>query len=64
MSEKEDQGDPADVEGDPADVGDLTENAEYENDFENDPECLTDEEEKQNLGEKQVFVALNASCVI
>lgn len=39
MSEKEDQ-------GDPADVGDLTENAEYEDDFENDPECLTDEEKK------------------
>ncbi|XP_048149941.1 coiled-coil domain-containing protein 181 [Corvus hawaiiensis] len=46
MSEKEDQ-------GDPADVGDLTENAEYEDDFENDPECLTDEEKTQNLGEKE-----------
>uniref|UniRef100_A0A803V4M7 Coiled-coil domain-containing protein 181 n=1 Tax=Ficedula albicollis TaxID=59894 RepID=A0A803V4M7_FICAL len=38
MSEKEDQ----------ADVGDSTVNAEYEDDFEKDPECLTDEEEKQN----------------
>ncbi|NXH57224.1 CC181 protein, partial [Rhabdornis inornatus] len=43
MSEKEDQ----------ADVGDSTENAEYEDDFEKDPECLTDEEEKQNLCEKE-----------
>lgn len=43
MSEKEDQ----------ADVGDSTENAEYEDDFERDPECLTDEEEKQNLCEKE-----------
>ncbi|NXR71210.1 CC181 protein, partial [Pycnonotus jocosus] len=43
MSEKEDQ----------EDVGDLTENAEYEDDFEKDPECLTDEEEKQNPGEKK-----------
>ncbi|NWU39584.1 CC181 protein, partial [Hylia prasina] len=43
MSEKEDQ----------ADVGDLTENAEYEDDFEKDPECLTDEEEKRNLGQKE-----------
>ncbi|NXS01083.1 CC181 protein, partial [Oxylabes madagascariensis] len=43
MSEKEDQGD----------VGDLTENAEYEDDFEKDQEGLTDEEEKQNHGEKE-----------
>ncbi|NXU04363.1 CC181 protein, partial [Buphagus erythrorhynchus] len=43
MSEKEDQ----------ADVGDSTENAEYEDDFERDPECLTDEEEKQNLCGKE-----------
>ncbi|RMC11883.1 hypothetical protein DUI87_11010 [Hirundo rustica rustica] len=43
MSEKEHQ----------ADVGDLTENEEYEDDFEKDPECPTDEEEKQNLGEKE-----------
>ncbi|XP_050843994.1 coiled-coil domain-containing protein 181 [Serinus canaria] len=35
------------------DVGDSTENAEYEDDFEKDTECLTDEEEKQNLGEKE-----------
>ncbi|XP_063275981.1 LOW QUALITY PROTEIN: coiled-coil domain-containing protein 181 [Prinia subflava] len=43
MSEKEDQ----------ADVGDLTKSAEYEDDFEKDPECLTDEEEKQNPDEKE-----------
>ncbi|XP_071289471.1 LOW QUALITY PROTEIN: coiled-coil domain-containing protein 181 [Agelaius tricolor] len=43
MSEKEAQGD----------VGDSTENAEYEDDFEKDTECLTDEEEKQNPGEKE-----------
>ncbi|NXR25237.1 CC181 protein, partial [Cinclus mexicanus] len=43
MSEKEDQ----------ADVSDSTENAEYDDDFEKDPECLTDEEEKQNLCEKE-----------
>ncbi|NWT55363.1 CC181 protein, partial [Erythrocercus mccallii] len=43
MSEKEDQ----------ADVGDLTENAEYEDDFEKDPESLTDEEGKQNLDQKE-----------
>lgn len=54
MSEKEAQGD----------VGDSTENAEYEDDFEKDTECLTDEEEKQNPGEKEVFVMLNTSCVI
>ncbi|NXC04570.1 CC181 protein, partial [Orthonyx spaldingii] len=46
MSEKE-------VQGDPADVGDLTENAEYEDDFEKDLECLTDEEEKENLGGRE-----------
>ncbi|NXA15390.1 CC181 protein, partial [Sapayoa aenigma] len=46
MSEKEDQ-------GDPADTGDLTENVEYEDDFEKDVECLTDEEEKENLGERE-----------
>ncbi|XP_064577731.1 coiled-coil domain-containing protein 181 isoform X2 [Zonotrichia leucophrys gambelii] len=40
MSEKEAQGD----------VGDSTENTEYEDDFEKD---LTDEEEKQNPGEKE-----------
>ncbi|NXC82987.1 CC181 protein, partial [Cercotrichas coryphoeus] len=43
MSEKEEQ----------ADVGDSTVNAEYEDDFEKDPGCLTDEEEKQNLCEKE-----------
>lgn len=45
MSEKEDQ-------------GDLTENTEYEDDFEKELECLTDDEEKK------VFGTLNASCVI
>ncbi|XP_074708543.1 coiled-coil domain-containing protein 181 isoform X1 [Strix uralensis] len=44
MSEKEDQ-------GDPADMGDLTESGEYEDDFEKDLEWLTNEEEKENLGE-------------
>ncbi|XP_056357182.1 coiled-coil domain-containing protein 181 [Oenanthe melanoleuca] len=43
MSEKEDQ----------ADVGDSTVNAEYEDDFEKDTECLTDEEEKQNPEEEK-----------
>ncbi|NWW79691.1 CC181 protein, partial [Climacteris rufus] len=46
MSEKEDQ-------GEPADMGDLTENAEYEDDFEKDPELQSDGEEKQNLGERE-----------
>ncbi|NWX10268.1 CC181 protein, partial [Caloenas nicobarica] len=46
MSEKEDQ-------GDPADMGDLTESGEYEDDFEKDPEWLTSEEEKENLGERE-----------
>lgn len=63
MSEKEAQGD-LDQKEDQADVGESTENAEYEDDFEKDTECLTDEEEKQNLGEKEVFVTLNANCVI
>uniref|UniRef100_A0A8D0ELI4 Coiled-coil domain-containing protein 181 n=1 Tax=Strix occidentalis caurina TaxID=311401 RepID=A0A8D0ELI4_STROC len=44
MSEKEDQ-------GDPADMGDLTESGEYEDDFEKDLEWLINEEEKENLGE-------------
>ncbi|XP_041266879.1 LOW QUALITY PROTEIN: coiled-coil domain-containing protein 181 [Onychostruthus taczanowskii] len=52
MSEKEAQRDP-DQQEDQADVGDSTENAEYEDDFEKDTECLTDEEEKQKLGEKE-----------
>ncbi|NWI97659.1 CC181 protein, partial [Pitta sordida] len=43
MSDKEDR-------GDPADTGDLTENGEYEDDFEKD---LTDEEENENLGRKE-----------
>ncbi|NXN66821.1 CC181 protein, partial [Himantopus himantopus] len=44
MSEKEDQ-------GDPADMGDLTESGEYEDDFEKDLEWLINEDEKENLGE-------------
>ncbi|NXO58102.1 CC181 protein, partial [Aramus guarauna] len=46
MSEKEDQ-------GDPADMGDLTESREYEDDFEKDLEWLMNEEEKENLGAKE-----------
>ncbi|NWI63806.1 CC181 protein, partial [Todus mexicanus] len=46
MSEKEDQ-------GDPADVGDLTESGEYEDDFEKDLEWLNNKEEKENLGERE-----------
>lgn len=57
MNEKEDQ-------GDPEDMVDLTESGEYEDDFEKDPELLTSEEEKENLGEREVFVKLNASCLI
>ena len=57
MSEKEDQ-------GDPADMGDLTESGEYEDDFEKDLEWLINEEEKENLGEREVFVKLNASCLL
>ncbi|XP_068037122.1 thiamine transporter 1 isoform X2 [Anomalospiza imberbis] len=52
MSEKEAQGD-LDQKEEQADVGDSTENAEYEDDFEKDTEYLTDEEVKQNLGEKE-----------
>ncbi|NWT36280.1 CC181 protein, partial [Chroicocephalus maculipennis] len=44
MSEKEDQ-------GDPADMGDLTESGEYEDDFEKDLEWLINEDEKEDLGE-------------
>ncbi|NXN19987.1 CC181 protein, partial [Indicator maculatus] len=44
--EKEDQ-------GDPADMGDLVESEEYEDDFEEDHECLTNEEEKENVGERE-----------
>ncbi|XP_032861094.2 coiled-coil domain-containing protein 181 isoform X2 [Tyto alba] len=44
MSEKENQ-------GDPADMGDLTESGEYEDDFEKDLDWLINEEEKENLGE-------------
>ncbi|XP_010184185.1 PREDICTED: coiled-coil domain-containing protein 181, partial [Mesitornis unicolor] len=56
MSEKEDQ-------GEPADMGDLTESGEYEDDFEKDLELLNNEEEEEeaeeeveeeeNLGERE-----------
>ncbi|XP_052650472.1 coiled-coil domain-containing protein 181 [Harpia harpyja] len=46
MSDKEDQ-------EDPADMGDLTESGEYEDDFEKDLEWLINEEEKENLGERE-----------
>ncbi|NXF96248.1 CC181 protein, partial [Eubucco bourcierii] len=38
--------------GDPADMGDLAESGEYEDDFEEDLECLT-KEEKENLGGRE-----------
>ncbi|KAM6438831.1 coiled-coil domain-containing protein 181 [Rhynochetos jubatus] len=46
MSEKEDQ-------GGPADMGDFTESVEYEDDFEKDLEWLTSEEENETLGERE-----------
>uniref|UniRef100_A0A8B9M2B8 Coiled-coil domain-containing protein 181 n=1 Tax=Accipiter nisus TaxID=211598 RepID=A0A8B9M2B8_9AVES len=46
MSDKEDQ-------EDPADMGDLTESGEYEDDFEKDLEWLINEEEKENLGQRE-----------
>ncbi|NXG31408.1 CC181 protein, partial [Dromaius novaehollandiae] len=46
MSERKDQGDPADVD-------DITESLEYEDDFEKDLEWLINEEEKENLGERE-----------
>ncbi|NWU97320.1 CC181 protein, partial [Upupa epops] len=46
MSEKEDQ-------VDAADMGDLTEGGEYEDDFEKDPEWPVNEAEKENLGESK-----------
>ncbi|NXE05801.1 CC181 protein, partial [Lophotis ruficrista] len=46
VSETEDQ-------GHPADMGDLTESGEYEDDFEKDPELPINEEEKENLGERE-----------
>ncbi|NXL83922.1 CC181 protein, partial [Alectura lathami] len=46
MSGNEDQGDPANVD-------DLTESGEYEDDFEKDLEWLINEEEKENLGERE-----------
>ncbi|NXU48073.1 CC181 protein, partial [Turnix velox] len=46
MSEKEDQ-------EDPADMGDLTENGDYEDDFEKDPEWLINENEKEDLDDRE-----------
>ncbi|NWI10505.1 CC181 protein, partial [Crypturellus soui] len=46
MSERRDQDDPADVE-------DITESVEYEDDFEKDLEWLINEEEKENPGERE-----------
>ncbi|NWR74009.1 CC181 protein, partial [Centropus unirufus] len=46
MSEKENQ-------GDPADTGDFRESEEYEDDFEKDLEWPSDEEKKQNLSERE-----------
>ncbi|KFP72329.1 PREDICTED: coiled-coil domain-containing protein 181 [Apaloderma vittatum] len=46
MSEKED-------EGDPADMSDLTASGEYEDDFEKDLEWPSNEEEDENLGERE-----------
>ncbi|NXS64412.1 CC181 protein, partial [Brachypteracias leptosomus] len=46
MSEKEDQ-------GDPADMSELTESGEYEDDFEKDFKWPVNEEEKENLGERR-----------
>uniref|UniRef100_A0A8B9PD19 Coiled-coil domain-containing protein 181 n=1 Tax=Apteryx owenii TaxID=8824 RepID=A0A8B9PD19_APTOW len=46
MSEKEDQGDPADMD-------DITESIEYEDDFEKDLEWLINEEEKENLDSEE-----------
>lgn len=57
MSENDDQ-------GDPANMGDITESGEYEDDFEKDLEWLINEEEKENLGEIEVFVKLIASFII
>uniref|UniRef100_A0A8B9FQS6 Coiled-coil domain-containing protein 181 n=1 Tax=Amazona collaria TaxID=241587 RepID=A0A8B9FQS6_9PSIT len=52
MSENEDK-------GDPKDMGDLTGGVEYEDDFEKDLECLTNEEEdeeEENLDEREADV--------
>ncbi|KFP26067.1 Coiled-coil domain-containing protein 181 [Colius striatus] len=46
MNKKEDQGDPADMD-------DLTESEEYEDDFEKDLEWLVNEEEKEDNGERE-----------
>ncbi|NXO63242.1 CC181 protein, partial [Phainopepla nitens] len=62
MSEKEDEGIP-DQKEDQADMGDVAENVEYEDDFEKDPECLTDEEEKQDLGEKDDNLEKEPECL-
>ncbi|NXY44230.1 CC181 protein, partial [Ceuthmochares aereus] len=40
-------------QGDQADMGDLREYEEYEDDFEKDPEWLSNEEEKENFGERE-----------
>uniref|UniRef100_A0A8C5U8S0 Coiled-coil domain-containing protein 181 n=1 Tax=Malurus cyaneus samueli TaxID=2593467 RepID=A0A8C5U8S0_9PASS len=53
MSEKE-------YQEDLTDMGDSTENEEYEDDFEKELEYLTDDEEKQDPGEREVFVTSNA----
>uniref|UniRef100_A0A8B9BWD6 Coiled-coil domain-containing protein 181 n=1 Tax=Anser brachyrhynchus TaxID=132585 RepID=A0A8B9BWD6_9AVES len=47
MSENEDQ-------GDPANMGDITESGEYEDDFEKDLEWLINEEEKENLDSEEM----------
>lgn len=57
MSENEDQGSLANMDN-------LTEGEEYEDDFEKDLEWLINEEEKENLGEREVFVKLNVSHFI
>lgn len=57
MSENEDQGSLANMDN-------LTEGEEYEDDFEKDLEWLINEEEKENLGEREVFVKLNVSRFI
>lgn len=57
MSENEDQASLANMDN-------LTEGEEYEDDFEKDLEWLINEEEKENLGEREVFVKLNVSRYI
>lgn len=57
MSENEDQGGLANMDN-------LTEREEYEDDFEKDLEWLINEEEKESLGEREVLVKLNVSLLI